>query len=105
LKAKSGGQLTAAKIQVSKLLHQKHLARALDGVSQAALIMRGHPGVFARQDAALVGDVLAEQVGVLEIQRVFGEVNFRLWARRAVLGGAAVAALVFFRVCLAWHII
>jgi len=97
--------MTAAINCVERLLHQKHLARALDGVRQAALIMRGHSGVFARQDAALVGDVLPEQVGVLEIERVLGEVNLRLWARRAVLGGAAVAALVFFRVCLAWHII
>src|ERR1700679_2708755 len=86
-----------------KLLHQEHLARALDGLGQAALLMRGHAGVFARQDAALIGDILAEQVGVLEIQRVLGEVNFRLRAGRAIFCWAALAALVFFGIRLAWH--
>jgi hypothetical protein len=88
-----------------KLLHQQHLARALDGVCQAALVVRGHSGVFAWQNAALVGDVLTEQIRVLEIQRVLSEVNFRLRARRALFRGAAVAALVFFGVRLAGHII
>ena len=97
--------MTAAINCVERLLHQKHLARALDGVRQAALIMRGHSGVFARQDAALVGDVLPEQVGVLEIKRIFGEVNLRLRARCAVFRRAAVAALVLFGVRLAGHII
>ena len=65
------------------LLHQQHLARALDGKGQTALVMRGHPGVFARQDAALVGHVLPEQIGVLVIERVGGKVNLRLRTRRA----------------------
>jgi hypothetical protein len=87
------------------LFHQQHLAGALDGRGEAALVMRGHAGVFARQDAALVGHILPEQGDVLEIQRVLGEVNFRLGARRALFRGAAVAALVFFGVRLAGHII
>jgi hypothetical protein len=86
-----------------KLFHQQHLARAFDGVGQAALIMRRHAGVFARQNAALIGHVLLEQGGVLEIERVLGEVNFWLRARRAVFRRAAVAALVFVGVRLAGH--
>jgi hypothetical protein len=66
------------------VLHQQHLARAFDGGS-AALVMRRQAGVFARQDAALVGHELLEQGGVLEIQRVDGEVNLRLGPRRATL--------------------
>jgi hypothetical protein len=62
----------------NRLLHQQHLARAFDGAGQLALIMRGHPGVFARQDTALIGHILPEQIGVLEIERVNGEVNLRL---------------------------
>src|ERR1700690_1220393 len=65
--------------------------------------MRGHAGVFARQDAALVGHILPEQRDVLEIQRILGGGNFRLRAGRALLGRAAAAALVFFGVGLAWH--
>src|ERR1700744_4864929 len=67
-----------------KLLDQQHLARALDRLRQAALIVRGHARVLARKDAALVGHILAEQVRVLEIQRVLGEVNLRLRTGRAV---------------------
>ena len=63
--------------------------------------MRGHAGVFARKNAALVGHILAQQIGVLEIQRVLGEVNLRLGAGRAVFRCAALAALVFFGVRLA----
>ena len=89
---------------VEKLLHQQHLARAFDGAGQATLIMRGHPGVFARQDAALVGHELPEQVGVLEIQRVDGKINFRFWTRRAIFRGAArTAAFPFVSVGFAWH--
>ena len=40
--------------------------------------MRGQTGVFPGQDAALVGDKLAEEVDVLEIERIGGEIDFRL---------------------------
>jgi len=85
-------------------LHQQHLARALDGAGHAALIMRGHPGVFARQDAALIGHKLPEQIGVFEIKRVNGEIN--LWFRplRAIFRPVTRPAAVPF-VCIgfAWH--
>ena len=65
--------------------------------------MRGHAGVFARQDAAQVGHILPEQRNVLEIERVLGEVNLRFRAWRAVFRRAAAAALVFVGIRLAWH--
>src|SRR5271170_3090583 len=64
--------------------------------------MRGQAGVFARQDAALVGHVLPEQISVLEIEGVEREVNFWFWTRRA-FHRTAVAALVLFGVRFAWH--
>jgi hypothetical protein len=77
------------------LLHQQHLPGALDGFIEPALIMRGKAGVFAREDAALIGDELAEQVRVLEIEGINGEIDLRLWPGRSVLvAGAALAALV-----------
>jgi len=71
------------------LLHQQHLARALDGEGQTALVMRGHPGVFARQDAALVRHILPEQIGVFVIERIGGKVNLRLRTGRAFFRLAA----------------
>jgi hypothetical protein len=65
------------------LFHQQRLARALDGAGQPALVMRGQAGVFAGQDAALVGHKLPEQIGVLEVERVGGEINLRLRTLRA----------------------
>jgi hypothetical protein len=85
------------------LLHQKHLPGALDGRGETALVVRGHAGVFAWQDAALVGHILLEQGDVLEIQGVLGEVDFRLRAGRPVFGRAAVTALIFFGIRLAGH--
>src|SRR5271166_1311638 len=83
--------------------HQQHLARALDRVGQPALVVRGHAGILAGQDPTLIGHVLLEQICVLEIESVLGEVDFGLWARRAVFRGAAVASLVLVGVCLARH--
>jgi len=71
------------------LLHQQHLARAFDGAGQAALIMGGQAGVFAGQDAALVSHKLPEQIGVLEIQRVGGEINLRFRPGRTTFHRAA----------------
>jgi hypothetical protein len=85
-------------------LHQQHLARALDGAGQLALIMRGHPRVFARQDAALICHILPEQIGVFEIERVNGEVNLRFRPRRAIFRLVTRPTAVPF-VCIgfAWH--
>ncbi len=87
-----------------KSLHQQHLTRAFDGAVQAALIMRGQSGVFAREDAALISHKRAEQVRVLEVQSVHREINLRLRARRAFFCGAATTTAVgFVCVCLARH--
>jgi len=87
------------------LLHQQHLAGPFDGVGHAALIMGREAGVFARQNATLIRDELAEQVDVLEIQRILGEVNFRLRTGCAGFGGATLpaAAVRLFRIGLAGH--
>jgi len=83
------------------LLHQQHLARALDRGIQPALIMRRKASVLARQDAALVRHERAQQVRILEIKRVEREINFRLRARCAAFRWTTFALLL--RMCLAWH--
>src|SRR5215469_9192182 len=100
---KPPGQRTGRAAGKLKLLHQQHLARALDGRGHAALIVRGQPGVFARQDAALISHKLLEQVGVLEIEGVNGEVNLRLRTWRTVLACAMAALVGFLGIGLAWH--
>ena len=54
--------------------------------------MRRQAGVFARQYPARIGDELPEQVRVLEIQGVGGEINLGLGTRGAVFAGATAAA-------------
>ena len=66
-----------------RLLHQQHLPGAFDGPVQAALVVGGQTGVFAGQDAALIGHELPEQVDVLEVEGVDGEVDFGLGPGRA----------------------
>ncbi len=85
-----------------KLLHQQHLARALDSGRQTALIMGRHPGIFAGKNTPLVSHVLAEQIGILEIQRVGGEINFRFRARSAIFC-SALAAFIFIFMSFAGH--
>jgi len=65
--------------------------------------MRGQPGVFAGKNSALVGHELLEQIDVLEIKRVKGEIDFWLGPRCARFGTAPLAAGRFFFVCFAWH--
>ena len=96
----------AGGLRAKASLHQQHLAGALDGAIEAALIMRGQPGVFSGENAALIGDKLLEQVGVLEIQGVHGEVDLRFGpggARFTRGGPAARSALFFVSVGFAWH--
>ena len=64
--------------------------------------MGGHAGVFAGENAALVGHVLAEQIGVLVVQGVGREIDFGLGPGRAVLH-RALAALVFVFMGFAGH--
>ena len=78
------------------LLHEQHLARALDRAVQPALIMRRKTGVFSRQDASLIGDKLPEQVDVLEIKSIHCEINFRLWPRGADFAISRTAMAAFF---------
>ena len=60
------------------LFHQQHLPRTLDRAVQTPLVMRGQAGVFPRQNAALIGHKLLQQVGVLKVQGVNGEVDLGL---------------------------
>ena len=57
------------------LFHQKHLARPFNGAVQLPLVMGGQAGVFAREDAALVGHELFEEGHILKIQGIKSEVN------------------------------
>jgi len=89
-----------------KSLHEQHLSRAFNGAIQPPLVMRGQAGVFAGQNASLVGHELFEQVGVLEIQGVRGEINLGLGPRRADFiraGPAAGTAFLSVGMRLAWH--
>src|SRR5258708_973607 len=69
--------------------------------------MSGQAGVFAGQDPALIGHELAKEVGVLEIERVGGKINFRFGARGphfSIRGAAGRAAFFFLvRSSFAWH--
>lgn len=42
----------AGRTEAGRLLHQEHLARALDGAVELALVVGRQTGVFAREDAA-----------------------------------------------------
>ena len=87
-----------------KLFHQQHLSSAFDGTVQLTLVVRGQTGVFARKNTALVGNELFEQGDVFEIERIEGEIDFRLRPRRPVFHRAALATrLVFIFVYFAWH--
>src|SRR5262245_41438596 len=105
---KSRNRLVAGwRVVTSGLFHQQHLARALDGAIQPALIVGRQSGIFSRQNATVVRDKLPQQVRVLEIEGVDREINLRLWPRCAFLHGPAASpsagAVSFIRVSLAWH--
>src|ERR1043165_7044775 len=85
-----------------KSLHQQHLSRALDGRVEPALIVRGQAGVLARKDAPLVGDELPEQIGVLVVDGIDGEIDLRLGTDDAWLGRAR-ALVVLLGMSLAGH--
>ena len=58
--------------------------------------------VFSGKNAALVGHELLEQGDILEIQRVSGEINFRLRTMRADFARGAFA-FCFIEIGFAWH--
>jgi hypothetical protein len=66
-----------------ELFHHQHLPGAFDGTVKPALIMRGQTGVLARQDSALVGHELPQQVDVFKIERICREIDFGFGPRRA----------------------
>jgi hypothetical protein len=68
-----------------RLLHEQHLSRAFDCLTQSALVMRGQSGVFARQQAALVSNKLLKKIDVLEIQGVDSEIDLGFGALRSQL--------------------
>jgi hypothetical protein len=87
------------------LPHEQHLAGALDGAVERALIVGGQPGVLAGKNTALIRDELAEQIHILVIQRIDGEIDLGLRTRGAFLhpGAFATAFAVFFEIGLTGH--
>jgi len=65
------------------LLHQQHLSRPLDATVEPPLVVGGKSGVFAWQNAPLIGDELPEQIDILEFQSIHGEINLWLGPRSA----------------------
>jgi hypothetical protein len=98
---------SSPRLKMEALLHQKHLSGSFDSPVEPALIMSRQTGVFSRENASLVGHKLLEQIGVLEIKSVHGEIDF--WFRPGSAdfheGTAASSAafIGFFRASLAWH--
>ena len=75
------------------LLHQQHLAGALDAAVEAALVRGGQAGVLAGQDASVVGHELAEQGRVPIIEGVDGEIDLGLGPGRALFHRPIAAVL------------
>jgi hypothetical protein len=75
------------------LFHQEHLAGAFDGFGQAALVMSRQPGVFAREDAALICDELLKEDGIFVINGLNGKIDFRFGPGGAAFRGPATAAV------------
>src|SRR5687768_7670369 len=86
-----------------ELLHQQHLPRTFHRAVQLPLVVRREAGVFPREDAPLVSDKLAEEGGILKIERIDSEIDLRLGPRRARFHRAPAAAFLFLWMCFAWH--
>ena len=84
----------------NRLLHQEQCAGLLDGFGHAALVMRGQPGVLARQDAPVACNKCLQQFRVAILQLVDGEIDYRFRAWWTLL-----VRVSFFFVLLLWHII
>ena len=75
-----------------ELLHEQHLPGTFDGLGQFALVLGGQACVFAGQNAALIGDELAEQDGIFGVDRVDSEIDFGFGAGSAAFVGDSFAA-------------
>lgn len=64
--------------------------------------MGGKIGVLAWEQSALIRNELAQEANVPEVERVNGEVDFRLRTRGARLVSTAVVTSLVFTL-LAWH--
>ena len=65
----------------SPLLHEQHLAGALDGDRKTALVMGRKARVLTGQDTTVFRDELLEQGHVFEVDGVDGEIDFGFWTR------------------------
>lgn len=74
------------------LLHQKHLTSALNRTVKPALIMGRESRILSRQDAALIGHKLSQQIGVFEVQRIDSKVDFGFGPRGTHFGEGTSAA-------------
>jgi len=63
------------------LLHQQHLPRSFNGAIEPSLIMSRQAGIFAGQNAALIGHKLPEKIDILKIESISGEIHLRLGPR------------------------
>ena len=90
-------------VKTESLLHQQHLARTLDHAIKPTLIVSGKAGVFARQNAAIVGGELLEQDDILVVHGVDGEIDLGLRAGCALFNAAAAFSIPFVCVGFAGH--
>jgi len=63
-----------------ELLHQQSLTGTFGHPAEFPLVVGWQPSVFARQQAPLIRYELPEQVVVLEIERIDGEIDLRFGA-------------------------
>ncbi len=77
-----------------RLLHQQHLPGTLDRGRHLPLIMSREIGVFTRQDAAVVGYKLPQQIDVTVIESVKREIDLRLWPLIYLIGARGPGVLV-----------
>jgi len=75
------------------LLHQESSAGALDLTGDLAVKVCCKSGQAAGKDLAGLGGELLEKIGILEVDRVGGNVQATAW--HAAVGAAEVAAALF----------
>ena len=82
-------------LQTRNLFHEQHLAGALDGAGEPALVTSRQPGVFAGQQTSLICHKLFQMHWVFKVQGIDREINFWLGTRCAALIGSIAAATSF----------